>query len=81
MLNLRKIEKEEVKILKKWKDFAENEREKIEECASKFYNFEQNFAKQVNGWYGKVFENRKIHIFQQKKWQHLQLNKILTFDQ
>ena len=39
---------------------------KIEECASKFYNSEQDFAKQVNGWYGKVFENQNIHIFQQK---------------
>ena len=44
MLNLRKIEKEEVKILKKWKVFAENEGAKIEECASKFLEFRAEFC-------------------------------------
>ena len=52
-------------------EFGEKGKEKSEECASKFYNFEQNFAKQVNQWYGKVFENRKN--------SHFPIEKMVAF--
>ena len=52
--------------MKKWKVFAENERAKIEECASKFYNFEQNLRNRLINGMEKCLKIEKIHIFQQK---------------